>query len=324
MRKMKAWTIRTAIGSLVFVNAAFATSSIASSLHLRPSTAFPQTTQSTRQSRPVSKSALLGALRALQGRQVQEIEQLEESIKKSLEESKKLELGADSLKMTSQHIQAIAGQLEKLTQRRNELLARRDLVDRLIFAVDTKWQDQPVKVFFENEVLNLALAEMSSASSPSRLWKFLTYLSIAIREIPEPQEDILAFIEGYMNFSGVLEPVSPTTFLDSRNYTNGAVSTSAQPVPRDKVGAHVDKRLEELGLLLTPSPSLTPPLNVSQAPTEPVSETEQMADHKDHKRSKKDNPHPPTKKAETQPAPPLPIKSSPTTKALEIGLKTSS
>ncbi|MCM2282497.1 MAG: hypothetical protein NDI61_11705, partial [Bdellovibrionaceae bacterium] len=69
----------------------------------------------------------------------------------------------------------------------------------------------------------------------------------AIREIPEPQEDIIAFIASYMNFSAINAPRSPLAFLESRSYIGGAMTQLAHPSRRDEVGAIVERKLKSLG-----------------------------------------------------------------------------
>jgi hypothetical protein len=181
------------------------------------------------------KRDVIARLKALQDRQSSDVQTLDQNITKILEASKELEVDDDNLIHVAQRTDRMAKQIDLLTRERNEKNARREVLDRMIFTIDTKWNSQPLRPFLEKAFLEMASKDLSDGRD-ARLWKAFTYLSICVREVPEPREDILDVIEGYLNFSGVLTPKTPAEFLSSRSYTNGSESVAARSMPRDRIG----------------------------------------------------------------------------------------
>ncbi|MEK7357736.1 MAG: hypothetical protein AAB250_14890 [Bdellovibrionota bacterium] len=187
------------------------------------------------QVREPSKREVITRLKQLQEKQGSEVMQLDQSIHKILEASKELEVDDDNLLHVAQRTDRMAKQIDQLTRERNEKNARREVIDRIIFTIDTKWAAQPLKPFLEKAFLEMASKDLGDGRD-ARLWKAFTYLSICVREVPEPREEVLDVLEGYLNFSGVLNPKTPAEFLASRSYTNGAESVAAQAIPKERVG----------------------------------------------------------------------------------------
>jgi hypothetical protein len=197
----------------------------------------------------LTKAQLLEGLKGLQRKHLQDIETLNQSIRRIMQEAQTVSLKGNEDVATGKLLQSIPARLSHLQTQREEFLLRRDFMDQLIFQIDSKYGTQGAALFLERTLLDMAITELT-ASSPSKneLWRFYTYLSIAIREIPEPREDLLAFMAGYMDFSSLRSPKSPLVYLSSRHYTNGAISQSARPVRREDVGSLVENRLKELSL----------------------------------------------------------------------------
>ncbi|MCB0407886.1 MAG: hypothetical protein KDD34_06755 [Bdellovibrionales bacterium] len=149
-------------------------------------------------------------------------------------------------RLETTHLTNLNQRLEKLTLERKEHYLRQNFLDRLKFQIDRKYANEDFKSFLSQTVLQMAQTEATSYNGDIGFTKFCNYLSLAIKEIPEPSENILAFIEGYMKFSSIINPTSPTEYLSYRNYTNGFDSYSAHPVSREEVGDVVEKRLVEL------------------------------------------------------------------------------
>ncbi|HMN68201.1 MAG TPA: hypothetical protein PKC28_06645 [Bdellovibrionales bacterium] len=127
---------------------------------------------------------------------------------------------------------------------RQEHVLRQEFLDRLIFQVDTKFRGGDLRAFLENTLTEMAKVDAISTGDAG-LWKFMKFASDAVRRLPEQKENILSFLEGYMNRS-VSNPVRPEDFLNSRNYTNGSTSEMGRPMERDEAGAAADRRLEEI------------------------------------------------------------------------------
>ena len=92
----------------------------------------------------------------------------------------------------------------------------------------------------------MSVVEMSQKKPDASMWRFLSYLSIALKEIPSPNENLFEFIESYLNFSSISQPKPPFAFLEHRHYTSGTVAAKANEVPIEEVGLALEKRLEEL------------------------------------------------------------------------------
>ncbi len=71
--------------------------------------------------------------------------------------------------------------------------------------------------------------------SDSDYWRFLIYLSVAIRELPEQIENPFKFIESYMNFSSIYNPKLPGEFRAQRNYFNSRKVEAGAPTTPDKI-----------------------------------------------------------------------------------------
>lgn len=183
-----------------------------------------------------SKKEILARLKTLQEKQLASSTEVESAIRKQLNETLKLEVAGDDLGTASRRTHLITKKIDELNNRRTELNARREIVDRLIFQVDSKWDGAtPLKEFLTTTFVEMASTDLSD-SRDNRLWKEFTYLSMVMREVPEKNDDIVALFEGYLNFSSVLDPKTPADFIASRNYTNGLESAQARNAERSSLG----------------------------------------------------------------------------------------
>jgi hypothetical protein len=136
--------------------------------------------------------------------------------------------------------------MEILIGQRRERLLRQEFLDRLVFQIDSKFQGGEIREFLHQTFLEMSLTEASSGASDTSLWRFLTYLSLAIKTLPERGENLISFVEGYMEFSTISKPVRPDQFVSLRHYTNGTSSHPAeQAVDKTEVGDAVESRLEQ-------------------------------------------------------------------------------
>jgi hypothetical protein len=151
-----------------------------------------------------------------------------------------------SQKMDEQPTESLDQEMFSLKTQQKEHQLRQEFLDRLIFQIDTKFGGGDLRAFLERVLIDMAKVDaVSSAQSENGLWKFLKYSADAIRRLPEQKENILAFLEGYMNRS-VANPVPPQDYLAARNYTNGVVSDSGRPLTREDAGSVADRRLQEM------------------------------------------------------------------------------
>jgi hypothetical protein len=148
-------------------------------------------------------------------------------------------------RIDSPQAQDLESDIEILKAEKQEHVLRQEFLDRLIFQIDTKFTGGDLRAFLEHALLDMAKVDATQASRGEGLWRFLKYTADAIHRLPEQKENILAFIEGYMNRS-VSNPMPPQDYLNTRNYTNGSRSEAARPLSRDEVGAIADRRIHEM------------------------------------------------------------------------------
>ncbi len=226
-----------------------------------------------------TKKETLAKLKILQDKQIAESTELENAIRKQLNETIKLSVGNDDLKVAGRRTNIVTKKIDELNKRRNELNARREIVDRLIFQVDSKWDGKtPLKDFLQTVFIEMASTDLSDGRD-NRLWKEFTFLSMVMREVPEKNEDVIALFEGYLNYSSVLDPKTPADFMASRNYTNGLESAQARANERSSIGdgigpsstgqqAPIQIRTS-LGIPEAPSANLAEPDATVSATTQP-------------------------------------------------------
>lgn len=232
--------------------------------NVAPTTRLNPATLQSRVAPASSKAQVLGGLKQIQRHQLQTLEKVDQSIRKILSETQAISLRAGDQIATEKHLQSIPQRLSALQAQREELLLRRDFMDQIVFHVDTKWSTQPLATFLEQQLLDMATNELTSASSTkTEFWRFYIYLSVAIREVFEPREDLVEFLAGYIEFSGINKPKSPVAYLDSRNYTAGPMSQAARPGRKDEVGNIIERKMRALGVTEDPK-------STSSATTSPV------------------------------------------------------
>ncbi len=139
----------------------------------------------------------------------------------------------------------VENDVRALKTAKHEHLLRQEFLDRLIFQIDTKFAGGDLRAFLERALTEMAKVDAVSSAVDNGLWKFMKFAADAVRSLPERKENIVSFLEGYMKRS-VSNPVRPDDYLNSRNYTNGAVSEAGQPLPREDVGAIVENRIRDI------------------------------------------------------------------------------
>ncbi len=198
----------------------------------------------------VTASAKEDSTQQIKADSLRQLQELRTQNVKSLRDIDK----AIETKIEDTHSTSIISEIDNLKADKHEHLLRQQFLDRLIFQIDTKFNGGDLRTFLvDHALVDMAKVDAtSSASTNDGIWKFLRYSVEAIRRLPEQKENILAFLEGYMDRS-VANPVSPEDFLASRNYSNGAKSESGHPLSRDEVGAIADRRLNITGQNATPA-----------------------------------------------------------------------
>lgn len=192
------------------------------------------------------KSEALEYLREWGEQNAQRIRSLDQEIKSVLMKSHNTEL---SPQLDPKTLPAYSQDLERLSLQRREHVLRQSFIDRLKFQVHQNYRGGDLKDFLSKSILSIAHAEALDPSGDLGFAKFCNFLSLAIREIPERNENLLAFTEGYTKFSTILNPVPPTQYVESRSYTNGFDSYNARSIEKEKAGDVVEERLAQLKAL---------------------------------------------------------------------------
>jgi hypothetical protein len=182
-----------------------------------------------------TKKDVLSRLKILQDRQITESTELENAIRKQLNDTMALATDGDDFTVASRRTSLVTKKIEELNKRRSELNARREIVDRLIFQIDSKWDSKSkLQDFLKQTFIEMAATDLADGRD-NRLWKEFTYLSMVMGEV-EQNEDALSLFQGYLTYASVLDPKTPADYLASRNYTNGAESQAARGTSRDVLG----------------------------------------------------------------------------------------
>ncbi|MGE3760176.1 MAG: hypothetical protein AB7H97_20595 [Pseudobdellovibrionaceae bacterium] len=186
------------------------------------------------------------ALQSLQGMRSENVNRLKD-IDRAL--SKRIEEGRPG---------NVEKEVSTLRTARKEHVLRQDFLDRLILQIDKNFRGGDLRQFLQVALTEMAKTDAMGPNSEASLWKFLKYAAEAIGSIPERKENIIAFLEGYMNRS-VSDPIKPQDYLNSRNYTNGSMSEQGHPMKSEEVGDVADQRLQELNESIEPEQKSTIP-----------------------------------------------------------------
>lgn len=136
--------------------------------------------------------------------------------------------------------------IDKLNDERQERLLRQELIDRLLFQVDTRFRSGDIRQFLSERLADMARTDLLAHESKQTLWKQMSYLSQALRDLPERGDNIVAFVDGYLTRSSFKRPLKPEDYLRSRQYTNGREAVAAAPANQEQIGEQLEKRLNEL------------------------------------------------------------------------------
>lgn len=158
--------------------------------------------------------------------------------------------GKVAAKLENRTTQNLNQDIQLLKAAQHEHSLRQDFLNRLIFQIDSKFHGGDLRNFLEVALVEMAKVDALSqngeqGSIQTGMWKFLKYSSDAIHKLPEKGENVLTFLEGYMDRS-IANPVTPDEYMNSRNYTNGSMSEAGNPLSREHVGAIADRRAEDI------------------------------------------------------------------------------
>jgi len=177
------------------------------------------------------KSEALRALKEMREQNVKRLKEIDQTLRARIEDSSAV---------------SVEFEVNRLRVAKHEHTLRQEFLDRLIFQVDTKFSGGDLRPFLERTLTEMAKVDAASmAPNDAGLWKFLKFAAEVVGKLPEKKENILTFLEGYMNRS-VANPIRPEDFMSTRNYSNGLDSESGHPLARDEVGAVADRRIRQV------------------------------------------------------------------------------
>jgi hypothetical protein len=136
-------------------------------------------------------------------------------------------------------IRSIEETITQLQERKREHLLRHEFLNELTNKFASSYKGGEPRTFMEQQFLEMAATELGVGTfeqpQGDEYWRFLMYLSIAIREMPEQIENPFKFTESYMNFSTISHPKHPGDFRAQRNYFNSRKAEAGKPATADKV-----------------------------------------------------------------------------------------
>ncbi len=168
------------------------------------------------------KAQAISALRAWRERVLELDRKAESAQAASLTQASRLSLKRDfsqsqTLEILTREIETPLERLQELDDERLELKAQRQILDQLIFRIDSKWNGNNLKAFLETSLLEMAQTDLADPGQGT-WWRFMIQASLALREAAEPGADPIRFLEAYMSDSTVLTPKSVLDLLRSQNY----------------------------------------------------------------------------------------------------------
>lgn len=139
-------------------------------------------------------------------------------------------------------------ELLALIEKQSETQLRLDFFDRLSFQIESKLKDQDLRSFLIQVLSEMSSSETLSADGNTNLSKFLKYLSNAMQSVPEPNENLINFIEIYVEVSTISHPIPPEQFVNLRHYSNGRISLTSKPVTSEEVGDLTEEQINSIEL----------------------------------------------------------------------------
>ena len=145
----------------------------------------------------------------------------------------------------------LENRIQELSRARREHIFRQDFLDRLKFQIDNNYKSGNLRSFLITRLKKMTLIEVQGGRH-STMWKFLKYLTVALENLSEPNENPIEFIEGYLRKSSFIDPLVPHIYGQTRNYSNGIDNEAANPVDKEKAKELIKKKLETLHSLPAP------------------------------------------------------------------------
>jgi hypothetical protein len=121
-----------------------------------------------------------------------------------------------------QHLTRVKEVVESSQLSREESRLRNEFWDRLIYEVNTRYKNQPAFEFLSSTLTDMAVTraqlEASKLGNERDYWFFLVNLAVAVKTKAEKIEDIVKFIESYLQYSTITSPKSVSGFRADDGY----------------------------------------------------------------------------------------------------------
>lgn len=124
---------------------------------------------------------------------------------------------------------------------------RIQFINRLIFQVERKFRDGPLKAFLVQTLNEMIETDQSRLNqSLGNQEEFLLALKDSLETLLEKKEDPLHFVQAFTEFSGVEEPATADEFAETRSYFDGRQVLAAKPISLEEAAAIVDEKQRAL------------------------------------------------------------------------------
>lgn len=135
--------------------------------------------------------------------------------------------------------------IERLQEWKEQIQLRTDLdlrekdleiefVSRLIFQTESKYREQELQVFMQK-----TLTDMQETDD---LGSFLENLNEGLSILLEKNEDVLSFMQAFLEFSRIQEPATAAQFAETRSYYDGRNMMQAQAMSLNDAAEYVDEK----------------------------------------------------------------------------------
>ncbi|MEZ0392018.1 MAG: hypothetical protein ACAH59_07385 [Pseudobdellovibrionaceae bacterium] len=143
------------------------------------------------------------------------------------------------------HWQARTSFRQDLPEREKD--QRLQLISRLIFQVERKYQENSLRDFFSVTLKEMIKTDQMTANQSFLSQElFLLSLKESYETLLENKEDPLVFIESFTEFSSVTNPVSADEFAETRSYFDGKNVLAAKTMSLEEVSEILEEKEKAL------------------------------------------------------------------------------
>jgi hypothetical protein len=163
----------------------------------------------------------------LQGLLTTENEQrvkLDKTLVETMEEMKSTPLNASQVNLLETSLLRSETKIADIKRALTENHMRIEFLNAFISSMDSSKDARIDAPRILGEMAHKEILESVETNNDQKTWVFEIYLSIAIKEVMEPNEKFTEFVKSYINYSSLNEPRNPGEFSKSRNYLGGTLN----------------------------------------------------------------------------------------------------